>query len=79
MENQLIIISYCEKHKQHWIQICPECRATSAEQDLLSVIRDEWAYTQAAGDNCMSIKLTKWIEICQSKGVTNKDWWELQE
>ena len=75
----VIKISYCKKHKIHWIWNCPECMAETADQDLLRKIRDKWAYESACGHPVMSLRLDDWIALCKKKGLGNEDWWELKQ
>ncbi len=46
--------------------------------DILTDIREEWAYESALGHPVMALRLEKWVEICREAGV-DKDWWELKQ
>ena len=73
----VIKISYCKKHKLYWVSDCPECMADQERLNVLSELREMWAYEQASGCAVFSIRLEKWAEYCRKAGITF-DWWELK-
>ena len=76
-EFDVIKLSYCKKHKEYWVTNCPECIADQERLNVLSELREMWAYEQASGHPVFSISLDKWVKYCRNSKVPF-DWWELK-